>query len=40
MDFSQLAYNDTDITQGGGIAMVATSLILIFWMWRNIKNMK
>lgn len=38
MDFSQLSYNDTDITQGGGIALIVTSLILIYWMWQNIKN--
>jgi hypothetical protein len=40
MDLLALSYNDTDPSQGGGIALIVTSLILIFWMWRNLKNMK
>ncbi len=38
VDFLALEPGDLDITQGGGIAYLAVSLLLIFWMWQNIRN--
>jgi hypothetical protein len=40
VDLSALSYKDTDLNQGGGIVLIVTSLILIYWFYQNIKNMK
>jgi len=40
LDLSALSYGDTDLSQGGGIAFLITSLIIIFWMFQNIRNTK
>jgi len=38
MDWMALGPNDLDISQGGGLAYIIVSLVLIWWMWQGIRD--
>ena len=38
IDWDALSYDDTSLSQGGGIAYVIVSLIVIWWMWQAFRE--
>lgn len=38
IDWHALGYDETALTQGGGIAYIAVSLIVVYWMWQAFRE--